>query len=178
MSSAESHLSLLDSVIGSAKRLCAGELCCLGHRREVSTLCLLYEIYHRAGHPMHGYQHHFFAARNTRAPAALCELVLVIPRCRTDQFIQLFLLVAGHLWNLLLSDVFSDGTLSSLRVLCTYAYRGLSFTFSQSLFRSLLLFYSLPGIMVLGQFCFIGDVPFPSFTFQVILLLIIICCHE
>ena len=29
MSSAESHLSLLDSVILRAKRLCEGELCCL-----------------------------------------------------------------------------------------------------------------------------------------------------
>ena len=34
---------LLDSIVRSAEELCEGELCCLGHRRKVSALCLLYE---------------------------------------------------------------------------------------------------------------------------------------
>ena len=46
ISSAESHLCLLDSIGRSAERLCEGELCCLGHRMKGSPLCLLYEIYH------------------------------------------------------------------------------------------------------------------------------------
>ena len=85
MSSAESHLNLLDSVVRSAERLCEGELCSLGHRRKVSTLCLLYAIYHRADRPLQEYLHHFVAARNTRPSAALCELALVFQRCRTHQ---------------------------------------------------------------------------------------------
>ena len=44
MSSAESQLGLLDSVVRSAERLCEGELCCLGQRKKVSSLCLLYNI--------------------------------------------------------------------------------------------------------------------------------------
>ena len=56
--------------------------------------------------------HHFLAARNTRASAALSELALAITRCRTDQFNRSFLPAAGHLWNLLTSSVFSSGTLS------------------------------------------------------------------
>ena len=36
MSSAESYLGFLDSVVRSAERLCDGKLCCLGHRRKVS----------------------------------------------------------------------------------------------------------------------------------------------
>ena len=48
MSSAEYHLSLLDSVVRSEERLCEGELCCLGHRMKVNTLFLLHKIYHRA----------------------------------------------------------------------------------------------------------------------------------
>ena len=34
MSSAESHLSLLDRVVRSAERSYEGEICCLGHRRK------------------------------------------------------------------------------------------------------------------------------------------------
>ena len=40
----ESHLGLLESIVRSAERLweaSEGELCRLGHRRKVSTLCLL-----------------------------------------------------------------------------------------------------------------------------------------
>ena len=46
MSSAESHLSLLDSVVRRAERLCDCQLVCLGHRRKVSALCFLYVVYH------------------------------------------------------------------------------------------------------------------------------------
>ena len=62
------------------------EFCCLKHRRKVNALCLLYKIYHTVDHFMDEYLKHFVAVRNTRAPAALGELVLVIPSCRIDQF--------------------------------------------------------------------------------------------
>ena len=65
MSSTESHLGLLDSIVRSAERLCEGGLCCLRHRRNVSTLWLLYKIYNRIVHPMNEYLNHFVAARNT-----------------------------------------------------------------------------------------------------------------
>ena len=47
MSSAEYHLGLLHSIVHSEERLCEGDLCCLGHKRKVSALYLLYKIYHR-----------------------------------------------------------------------------------------------------------------------------------
>ena len=114
MSSAEFHLSLLDRVVCSAKRLCEGELCCLGHRK-VSALCLLYEIYHTADHALHKYLHNFVASPITRASAALGELVLVIPRCRTNQVSRSFFPSAVRLWNLLSLSAFSCGTLSSIK---------------------------------------------------------------
>ena len=67
MSSAGSHLSLLDSVVHSAERLCEGELCCFGLRKKVRTLCLFCRIYHGADHFLHEYLHHFVGARNTGA---------------------------------------------------------------------------------------------------------------
>ena len=115
MSSSEFHLGLLDSIFRSVERLCEGELFSLAHIRKVSALCLLYNVYHKVDHPMNGYLNHFVVARNTRASAALGEMTLVTPRCRTGEFTQLFLMAAARMWNLLLSGVFSAGTLSSFR---------------------------------------------------------------
>ena len=92
MSPAESHLTLVDSVVHSAERLCEDELCCLRHRRKVSALCLFYKVYHRANHSLH-----FVAACNTRDLAALYELALVIPRCNSNQLCRSFLPAALRL---------------------------------------------------------------------------------
>ena len=89
------------------------QLCCLGYRRKVSALYLLYEIYRRVVHPMNQYLNHFAAARNTRASTALGELALVIPRCRTDQFSRSFLPAPVRLWSMLPSRLLSGDTLSS-----------------------------------------------------------------
>ena len=59
--------------------------------------------------------HDFVAARNTTASAALYELPLVIPCYRTEEYSQSILPVAVRLWNLLPSDVFGGGTLSSFK---------------------------------------------------------------
>ena len=42
MSSEESHLCLLDSIVRRAEKLCEVELCCLGHRRKVT--CLVFAL--------------------------------------------------------------------------------------------------------------------------------------
>ena len=85
------------------------------HRRKVSELCLLYKIYHRVDLTINEYLNHFVAARNVRASAALGELALMIPSCRTDEFSRSFLSAVVCLWNLLSSGVFSGGSLSSFK---------------------------------------------------------------
>ena len=113
MSSAKSHLSELDSIARIEEKLCEDEFCCLGRRRKVNALCLLYEIYHRVDYPMNEFLNNFVAVRNTRASVTLCELGLVISRCRTDQFSLLFLPAAVRcLWNLLPSGVFRGAILN------------------------------------------------------------------
>ena len=137
MSSAESHLSLLDSTVRSEVELCEGDICCMQHRRQISTFCLVYEIYYGADHILHEYLHHFVAASNTRGSNALCELAVVIPRCRTVQYSRSILPVAVGMWNLLPPDVLSGDTLSffkSAMNLCLY--REICLIFSHSLFRS------------------------------------------
>ena len=51
MSSAESNLGLL-YIVRSAERWCESEVCYLGHRRKVSTLCMFYKTYHRMYYPI------------------------------------------------------------------------------------------------------------------------------
>ena len=83
-----------------------------GHRRKISALCLPYKMYHGGDHPLH----YFVSACYTRASVALCELAVVMPRCRIDKF-SLRLPVAVCLWNLLPSDVLSGAPCALLRVL-------------------------------------------------------------
>ena len=59
MWSAKFNLSLLDRGVRSAEMLRGGEFCCLGHRRRVSALCLLYKINHRKDNPSHEYLIYF-----------------------------------------------------------------------------------------------------------------------
>ena len=108
-------MGLLDSIVRSAERLCESELCCLGHRRTVSALCLLNKIYHRMAHSMNEYLKNFVAARTTRASAALGVLALVIRRCRIYQFSRSFPPAVVRLRNVLPSCVFSGVTLSSFK---------------------------------------------------------------
>ena len=92
MSFAMSNLSLLDSLVRNAERLCESE-----HRLKVNLLYLLYEIYERADHPMNENLHHFIATRNIRALSALCDLVLVIMCYRNNQISRSILPVAERL---------------------------------------------------------------------------------
>ena len=115
MSSPECYLCLLDSIVRNAERLCDGEPCYLEYRRKVSSLYLLYKIYHRVANPRNEYLNHLATARNARASATLGELTLMFLRCLADQFSQSFLPAAILLWNIQPSGVFSDDTLSSFK---------------------------------------------------------------
>ena len=88
---------LLDSIVRSAERVCEGDLCCLGHRRRVSALCLLYKLYPRVDHTVTKYLKRFIASHNTRTLTTLGKMARVIPHCKTDQFSWSFLLAATHL---------------------------------------------------------------------------------
>ena len=152
MSPAESHLSLRDRVVRSADRLCENELCCLGHRKGVSALCLLYKIYHLS---LHEYLQYFVSARNTRASDALCELAFVIPRCKTDQFNRSFSYLLRVCATCCRRGYLVVVHWALLRALWTCPYRWLSLIFSLSYFDLFWLFYSF-CIMVLSPFWFIG----------------------
>ena len=155
MLSVEFHLSLLDRAVHSAQSLYEGQFHCLGHRRRVSALCLLYEFCHKTDHPLHEYMHNFVAARNTRASAALGELALVITRCNTEQLSRSFLPVAVRLWNLLHLDMFSGGTFSSFKSTMNFCLVRAQLDFYSPYLSRFLVFYCLPGITVVRSFWFL-----------------------
>ena len=78
---------------------------------EKLVFCVCSIRFIRVDHPMNEYLKHLDATRNTRASAAVGELALVIPFCRTDQFSPSFLSGGVRLCNVLPSGVFSGGTL-------------------------------------------------------------------
>ena len=149
-------MGLLDSIVRGAERLCEAELCSLARRRKVSALFLRYKIYNRVKHPMNGYLIHFVAARYARRSAALGELALVIPRCRTDHFSRSLLLAAVRLWKWLPSGVLSSGTLSSFKSAMDLCILRAWHDFLYLYFNLFLLYYSLLVIIVLRPFWFIG----------------------
>ena len=112
---------------------------------------------------------HSICPSNTRASAALGKLALVIPRCRINRRFSLLMRVCGTCYRLACKVV---APRALLRALETCAYGGLSLSFLYLYFSLFLLFYSLFGIMVLGQFWFIR-VSIPNSMCQVILLIII-----
>ena len=128
------------------------ELFCLAHRKKVSALCLLYKICHRVDNSMSEYLNHFVTACNTRASAALDELALVIPRCRTDPFSQSFLPAVVRVWNLLPSSVLSSCSLSSFKKTMNLCIQRAYLDFRYLYFSLFLLLYNLLGLMVLGSF--------------------------
>ena len=116
MSSAESDLGLLYwLVLFAVQKGFVRVKCVVWSTEERVGPCVSSVGITRVENHMHDYLHHFVAALNTRVLAALSELALAIPRCRTDQFSWSFLPTAFHLWNLLSSGVLSGGTLSSFK---------------------------------------------------------------
>ena len=109
-SAADSHLKLLDRVVGSAGFPAGGVLeCNLAHRRSVAELCMLFTIKSNPMHPLS------VALPLSYVPAPVTSGALVAhrhsfspPRCRTSQYRRSFVPLSVSLWNDL-SDPVSDG---------------------------------------------------------------------
>ena len=110
-SAAPSHLRLLDRVLSGARFLTdRARSYNLWHRRDISSLCMLYKIRANSNHFLHQYiPRTMCRTRDTRASRAAHFLSITAFRCRTDQFSRCFLPSSVRLWNSLGSCVF-DGT--------------------------------------------------------------------
>ena len=109
-SAADTHLRLLDRVVGGASFLTGGVLDCdLAHRRSVAVLCMLYKIRCNQMHPLYGtLPVPYVPPRVTRGALAAHRYTFAPPRCRTSQYCRTFVPFSVSLWNGLDGPVF-DG---------------------------------------------------------------------
>ena len=97
-SAAASYIRLVDKVLNTGQFLCDSKpLCDLGHRRNVSTVCMLYKIRSNPSHPLHTcVPGQYVPARNTRLASSLHSHTLQMVNCLTSQFQRCFLPVQNQ----------------------------------------------------------------------------------
>ena len=116
-SAANCHLKLLDKNLRSCKFLIPDLEVDLGHRRVVSSLCMLYKIFHNPRHPLNGKLPDFFQpARVTRYSLRANSLAFVAVRCSTEQYKRSFIPATAGLWNELPSHVVESQDLQKFKV--------------------------------------------------------------
>ena len=105
-SAADCHLKLLDKNLNAIKFLILDLRINLWHRRSISSLCMLYKIYHNVEHPMHSILPSLYLPpRITRNAANLNSLAFSFVRFNTTQFPRSFIPSVTRLWNDLPSHV-------------------------------------------------------------------------
>ena len=109
-SAADTHLRLLDRVVGGESFLTGGVFVCdLAHRRSVAVLCMLYMIMCNSMHPLcSALPVPYVPVRVTRGAVVAHRYTYAPPRCRTSQYRRTFLPWSVSLWNDLSDPVF-DG---------------------------------------------------------------------
>ena len=87
-SAADTHLKLLDQVVGDARFLTEAVFGCdIAHRRSVAVLYMLYKIRCNPMHPVNGtLPVPYVTVRVTRVGLVAHRYTNASPRCRTSQF--------------------------------------------------------------------------------------------
>ena len=105
-SAADSHLRLLDRTLNSCKFLIPGLDINLWHRRSISSLCMLFKIFHNPLHPLHSSLPNLFQpVRMTRNVANSHSLSFSLIRCNTVQYSRSFIPAYAKAWNELPGEV-------------------------------------------------------------------------
>ena len=115
-SAAASHLKLLDRNVRACKFLIPDLNIDLWHRRSVSTLCMLYKIYHNSDHPLNRELPNLFRpARVTRSALDSNGIAFTIRRYNTEQYSRCFIPATTRLWNSLPSHVVESCNLQKFK---------------------------------------------------------------
>ena len=84
-SAADSHLKLLDRNLRACKFLIPYHTISLQHRRFLSSLCMLYKIFHNPSHPLHSELPNLFRPRRvTRGSLSINSLSFLPMRFHTS----------------------------------------------------------------------------------------------
>ena len=91
-SAADSHLKLLDKNLRACKFLIPNLTISLQHRRFISSLCMLYKIFHIPSHPLHSELPNLFRpGRVTRGSLSINSLSFSPMRFHTSQYSRCFI---------------------------------------------------------------------------------------
>ena len=117
MSTATSHLSLLDRVVSQVGRLSGGSVSCdLWHRRKVASLSVFFKIDTLVDHPVRGlFPAQYVLRRPTSGALAAHSRSFEMPRSRTVQLLRSFVLSCVRLWNGLHESVFAGEGLGAFK---------------------------------------------------------------
>ena len=99
-SAADSHLKLLDTNLQACKFFIPNLTISLQHRRFISSLCMLYKIFHNPSHPLHSELPNLFRPRGvTRDFLSVNSLSFSPMRFHTSQYSRCFIPDTTKLWN-------------------------------------------------------------------------------
>ena len=91
-SAADSHLKLRDRNLQACKFLIPNLTISLQHRRFISSLCMLYKIFHNPSHPLHSKLPNLFRPRRvTRGSLSINSLSFSPMRFHTSQYSRCFI---------------------------------------------------------------------------------------
>ena len=99
-SAADSHLKLLDKNLRACEFLFPNLTISLQHRCFISSLCMLYKIFHNPSHPLHSELPNLFRPRRvTRGSLSINSLSFSPMRFHTSQYSRCFIPSTTKLWN-------------------------------------------------------------------------------
>ena len=116
-SAAVSHLKLLDRNLNAIKFLIPDLEIDLWHRRAVSSLCMLYKIFHNKDHPVYTLLPSMYQPRRvTRNAVAAHSSTFSSIRLNTNQYSRSFVPAITKLWNGLPSSVVESVELQKFKL--------------------------------------------------------------
>ena len=117
LSAADSHLKLLDRNLRAIKFLIPNLGTDLWHRRSISSLCMLFKIYHNPKHPLHSDLPDLYRpARITRNAMNANSHAFSFVRYNTVQFSRSFIPAITRLWNGLPSPIVESAELQKFKL--------------------------------------------------------------
>ena len=99
-SAADSHLKLLDKKLRACKFLIPNLRISLQHRRFISSLCMLYKVFHNPSHRLNSILPNLFCLRRvTRGSLSINSLSFPPMRFHTSQYSRCFIPSTTKLWS-------------------------------------------------------------------------------
>ena len=115
-SAADSDLKLLKN-LRACEFLIPNLTISLQHRRFISSLCMLYKIFHKPSHPLHSELPNLFRPRRvTRGSLSISSLSFSLMRFHASQYSRCFIPATTKLWNELPSMIVEATELQKFKI--------------------------------------------------------------